>query len=38
VDNFKVLTIEFTIAEKTILLQGLVAPNLWEETKLSEIK
>jgi hypothetical protein len=29
---------QFTIAEKTILLQGLIAPNLWEETKLFEIK
>ena len=36
--NFKVLTMEFTIAEKTILLQDLVARNLWEETELSEIK
>jgi hypothetical protein len=29
---------KFTIAEKTILLQGLVVPNLWEETELSKIK
>jgi hypothetical protein len=29
---------KFTIAEKTILLQGLVVPNLWEETELFEIK
>jgi hypothetical protein len=26
---------EFTIAEETILLQGLDAPNLWEEKKFS---
>jgi hypothetical protein len=36
--NFKVLTMEFTIDEKTILLQGLVAPNPWEEIELFEIK
>lgn len=29
--NFKALTMEFTIAREVILLQGLVAPHLWEE-------
>jgi hypothetical protein len=31
--NFKALTMEFTIAKENFLLQGLVAPNLWEEIK-----
>jgi hypothetical protein len=30
--NFKVLTMEFTIANHTFLLQGLIAPYLWEES------
>jgi hypothetical protein len=30
--NFKDLTMEFTIAKKTILLQGLALPNLLVET------
>jgi hypothetical protein len=31
--NFKVLTMEFTIANHTFLLQGLIAPYLWEESE-----
>jgi hypothetical protein len=30
--NFKTLTMEFTLASETFQLQGLVAPQLWEET------
>jgi hypothetical protein len=33
--NFKALTMKFTIANKIVLLQGLVASYLWEETELS---
>jgi hypothetical protein len=32
--NFKVLTMEFTIANQSYLLQGLIAPFLWEESDL----
>jgi hypothetical protein len=30
--NFKTLTMKFTLANETFQLQGLVAPQLWEET------
>ena len=33
--NFKALTMKFTIANKIVLLQGLMAPYLWEEIELS---
>jgi hypothetical protein len=36
--NFKELTMEFRLVEKTIMLQGLVAPRLWEETEWGDIK
>jgi hypothetical protein len=36
--DFRALTMKFTIAEKTILLKGLAAPKLWEETELSRVK
>ncbi|XP_059456454.1 uncharacterized protein LOC132186493 [Corylus avellana] len=32
--NFKDLTMEFTLGQKVILLQGLVAPQLWEEAQM----
>ncbi|XP_059449450.1 uncharacterized protein LOC132180588 [Corylus avellana] len=32
--NFKDLTMEFTLGQRAILLQGLVAPQLWEEAQL----
>jgi hypothetical protein len=32
--NFKVLTMEFTVASQSFLLQGLIAPFLWEESDL----
>ena len=32
--NFKVFTMEFTIANHTFLLQGVIAPYLWEELEL----
>jgi hypothetical protein len=32
--NFKVLTMEFTMARQSFLLQGLIAHFLWEESDL----
>jgi hypothetical protein len=32
--NFKVLTMEFTMANQSYMLQGLIAPFLWEESDL----
>jgi hypothetical protein len=36
--DFRALTMKFTVAENAFLLQGLPAPNLWEETNFSSMR